>query len=122
MNKCPVGKVVFYTRILEQLNLRYPFTNFFLEVLKYYHLSLSQLAVISCDVALITGTIGHTSVWKDKFFFVFEKLIPFETVYRKFDEAVNKKEPEASELEHEHELLLKFHASCSKLRAYTEEF
>ncbi|MFS7947016.1 hypothetical protein Hanom_Chr06g00543061 [Helianthus anomalus] len=43
-NQCLEGFLVFYTRILDQPNLRYSFTNFFLEVLKYYHLSLGQLA------------------------------------------------------------------------------
>ncbi|KAF5806732.1 hypothetical protein HanRHA438_Chr05g0234051 [Helianthus annuus] len=45
-NKCPEGHVVFYTCILEQPNLRYHFINFFLEVLKYYRLSLGQLAPV----------------------------------------------------------------------------
>ncbi|KAJ0754132.1 hypothetical protein HanPI659440_Chr09g0343491 [Helianthus annuus] len=40
----PRRSLVFYTRILDQTNLRYPFTSFFLEVLKYYRLSLGQLA------------------------------------------------------------------------------
>ncbi|MFS8017694.1 hypothetical protein Hanom_Chr15g01383441 [Helianthus anomalus] len=38
-NQCPNGFLVFYT-CLDQPNLRYPFRNFFLEVLKYYQLSL----------------------------------------------------------------------------------
>ncbi|KAF5813581.1 hypothetical protein HanRHA438_Chr03g0111291 [Helianthus annuus] len=45
-NQRPKGFLVFYTRILDQPNLRYHFTNFFLEVLKYYRLSLGQLAPI----------------------------------------------------------------------------
>ncbi|KAJ0457109.1 hypothetical protein HanIR_Chr15g0770091 [Helianthus annuus] len=46
VNKCLEGFLVFYTRILDQPNLRYPFTNFFLESLKYYCLSLGQLAPV----------------------------------------------------------------------------
>ncbi|KAJ0454477.1 hypothetical protein HanRHA438_Chr15g0693911 [Helianthus annuus] len=45
-NECPAGFLVFYTRIVDQPNLRYPFTNFFLEVLKYYRLSLGQLGPV----------------------------------------------------------------------------
>ncbi|MFS8035056.1 hypothetical protein Hanom_Chr17g01588541 [Helianthus anomalus] len=45
-NQCLEGFLVFDTRILDQPNLRYPFTNFFLEVLKYFRLSLGQLAPV----------------------------------------------------------------------------
>ncbi|MFS7945199.1 hypothetical protein Hanom_Chr06g00521341 [Helianthus anomalus] len=45
-DQCSKGFLVFYTRILDQPNLLYPFTNFFLEVLKYYRLSLGQLAPV----------------------------------------------------------------------------
>ncbi|MFS7934601.1 hypothetical protein Hanom_Chr05g00393491 [Helianthus anomalus] len=41
---CPKGFLVFYTRILDQPNLWDPFANIFLEVLKYYRLSLGHLA------------------------------------------------------------------------------
>ncbi|MFS8017696.1 hypothetical protein Hanom_Chr15g01383461 [Helianthus anomalus] len=44
-NQCSKGVLVFYT-CLDQPNLRYPFTNFFLEVLKYYQLSLGQFAPV----------------------------------------------------------------------------
>ncbi|MFS8012783.1 hypothetical protein Hanom_Chr14g01324991 [Helianthus anomalus] len=46
-DQCPEGSLVFYTRILDQPNLRYLFTNFFLEVLKYYRISLAQLAPVA---------------------------------------------------------------------------
>ncbi|KAJ0821965.1 hypothetical protein HanPSC8_Chr16g0726411 [Helianthus annuus] len=45
-NQCPNGFLVFYTRILDQLNLRYHFTNFIFAVLKYYRLTLGQLAPV----------------------------------------------------------------------------
>ncbi|MFS7989101.1 hypothetical protein Hanom_Chr11g01042761 [Helianthus anomalus] len=123
-NKCPKGHVMFYTRILDQPNLRYPFTNFFLEVLKYHRLSLGQLAPLcilfgrsfsffrlarngdwftiektQCEAALIVRTVGHTYTWKDRFFFIYENLLPFAFVPRKFVDGLNEKEPDVADLE-----------------------
>ncbi|MFS7962569.1 hypothetical protein Hanom_Chr08g00728191 [Helianthus anomalus] len=112
--KCLESKIVLYACILEQTNLRCLYSNFFLEVLKYYHLSLRQLAPIGverimhfeitcqktqCEVALITRTAGFTSSWKDWFFFVSDALIPFAISWCKFYSSLIEKEPKPSNLE-----------------------
>ncbi|MFS8033116.1 hypothetical protein Hanom_Chr17g01565681 [Helianthus anomalus] len=98
------------------------FYTLFLDALKYYLLSLGQLAPVGvarvfhfeilcralsyepslimfrccfclvrngdwftiekrqCEAALITVTTGYTYAWKDRFFFIYENLLPFVTV------------------------------------------
>ncbi|MFS8001761.1 hypothetical protein Hanom_Chr13g01194211 [Helianthus anomalus] len=121
-NQCLLGFLAFYTWILDQLKLRYPFTNFFLEVLKYYRLSLGQLApvgVTQCAAPLLSATVGHTYAWKNQFFFISEWLLPFIVVPRKFTEVLNEKDSDVHELEWE--LLLRLRAYSAKLRAHLKE-
>ncbi|MFS7984720.1 hypothetical protein Hanom_Chr11g00989861 [Helianthus anomalus] len=92
-NECPAGFLVFYTRIVDQPNLRYSFTNFFLEVLKYYRLFwvnwLRWVLLVLCIL---------------KFY---------------FSDVLNEKESGVNDLDHR--LLLRLHAYHSKLRAYPKE-
>ncbi|MFS8021599.1 hypothetical protein Hanom_Chr16g01429301 [Helianthus anomalus] len=73
-----------------------------------------------CETPLITTNVGHTTTWKEHFFFVSDTLIPFVASCHKFDISLDEKEVEPTELESE--LLLMLRASCFKLRAYPEEF
>ncbi|KAF5778689.1 hypothetical protein HanRHA438_Chr12g0561721 [Helianthus annuus] len=141
VNQCPKGCFVFYTRILDQPNLQYPFTNSFLQVLKYYRLSLGQLNPVGvarimhfeilchaliyepsllmfrcffhlaqnddwysiektqCEAPLLSTTVSHTYAWKNQFFFISDRLLPFTVVPHKFSEGLNEKEPDVQELE-----------------------
>ncbi|KAM0013984.1 hypothetical protein Hdeb2414_s0028g00701111 [Helianthus debilis subsp. tardiflorus] len=73
-----------------------------------------------CETPLITTNVGHTTSWKEHFFFVSDTLIPFVASCCKFDISLDEKEVEPSELESK--LLLMLRPSCFKLRAYPEEF
>ncbi|KAF5791718.1 hypothetical protein HanRHA438_Chr09g0409671 [Helianthus annuus] len=72
-----------------------------------------------CEAALISTTIGHTYAWKNQFFFIYNRLLPFTVTSRKFNEGLNEKEQEVHKLEQG--LLLKLRASRTKLRGYPEE-
>ncbi|MFS8033986.1 hypothetical protein Hanom_Chr17g01575931 [Helianthus anomalus] len=43
IDRCPPGSVALYCRHFEFSNLRYPFSNFVLNILEYYSVSLSQI-------------------------------------------------------------------------------
>ena len=119
------------------MNVRYPFSKFFLNVLDYYHLSLGQLAPVGAarimhfeivcrsfgfdpnltafrrffqlakngdwftiektmvESAVISGTVGHTAPWKDRFFFISWKLLPFASK-RDLHASLNAPPPDAS--------------------------
>ncbi|MFS8025216.1 hypothetical protein Hanom_Chr16g01472371 [Helianthus anomalus] len=94
-NQCPQGFLVCYTRILDQPNLRVSFLLF--------------------PPLLVILMLGKNQF----FFFIFDQLLPFNVVPRKFSEGLNEKEPEDHELGWE--LLLRLHAYRTKLRAYPEE-
>jgi hypothetical protein len=131
-------------------------------VLRYYRLSLCQLALagvarimhfeISCralghepslamfrrffqlarngnwftiektqiEVGLISATVGLSSSWKDRFFFVSSDIIPFPACWRKPDESLNEKVPYEASLDQS--LLSKLRVSTSRLRTFPEEF
>ncbi|MFS8025220.1 hypothetical protein Hanom_Chr16g01472411 [Helianthus anomalus] len=93
-NQCPHGFLVFYTRILDQPNLR--------------------VRLLLFPPLLVILMLG-----KNQFSFIFDQLLPINGVPRKFSEGLNEKEPEDHELGWE--LLLRLHAYRTKLRAYPEE-
>ncbi|KAJ0490051.1 hypothetical protein HanHA300_Chr12g0451001 [Helianthus annuus] len=64
VNQCPKGCFVFYTRILDQPNLQYPFTNSFLQVLKYYRLSLGQLNPVGVARIMHFEILCHALIYE----------------------------------------------------------
>ncbi|GJV31126.1 hypothetical protein Tco_1391526 [Tanacetum coccineum] len=47
IHEMPIGKIGVYTRFFEYANFRLPFSTFFVDVLRYYRIYISQLSVIS---------------------------------------------------------------------------
>ncbi|MFS7961758.1 hypothetical protein Hanom_Chr08g00718861 [Helianthus anomalus] len=133
-NECPTSFIVLYTRIVDQPNLRYPFTNFFLEVLKYYRLSLGQLAPVGvaqimhfkilCRALTYEPSLllFHHFFWlaRNGDWYTIEKTqCEAPLLSQTFFEFLNEKEPGVNALDQR--LLLSLHAYRSKLRAYPEE-
>ncbi|KAM0061622.1 hypothetical protein Hdeb2414_s0004g00138331 [Helianthus debilis subsp. tardiflorus] len=125
-NECPTGFLVFYTRIVDQPNLRYPFTNFFLEVLKYYRLSWGQLApvgvsrIMHFEILCRDLTYEH-SLLMFRCFFRLAWNSDWYTIEKTQCEAplLSHTEPGVNDLDQR--LLIRLRAYRSKLRAYPEE-
>ncbi|GJX00006.1 hypothetical protein Tco_0183919 [Tanacetum coccineum] len=68
IHEMPTGKIGVYTRFFEYVNFRLPLSTFLVNVLRYYHISLSQLSIIAaakvshfeilCRVYGIESTVG----------------------------------------------------------------
>ncbi|GJV85322.1 hypothetical protein Tco_1525220 [Tanacetum coccineum] len=69
IHEMPTGKIGVYTRFFEYANFRLPLSTFLINVLRYYHINLSQLSVIAaakvshfeilCRVYGIEPTMDH---------------------------------------------------------------
>ncbi|GKG12127.1 hypothetical protein Tco_0346364, partial [Tanacetum coccineum] len=56
MHERPVGKIGVYTRFFEYANFRLPLSTFLIDVLRYFHINLSQLSVIA------TAKVSHFEI------------------------------------------------------------
>ncbi|GKB63936.1 hypothetical protein Tco_0920122 [Tanacetum coccineum] len=84
IHEMPTGKIGVYTRLFEYDNFRLPLSTFFVDVLRYYRIHISQLSVISaakvshfevlCHANGFEPTVGlflySLKNWNDHFFWV----------------------------------------------------
>nr|GEU55434.1 methyl-CpG-binding domain-containing protein 9-like [Tanacetum cinerariifolium] len=56
IHEMPVGKIGFYTRCFEYANFRLPLSTFLVDILRYYHINISQLSVIA------TNKVSHFEI------------------------------------------------------------
>ncbi|GJT95376.1 hypothetical protein Tco_1090894 [Tanacetum coccineum] len=49
IHEMPIGKIGIYTRFFEYANFRLPLSSFFVDLLKYYRIHISQLSVIGAE-------------------------------------------------------------------------
>nr|GEW11247.1 transposase (putative), gypsy type [Tanacetum cinerariifolium] len=65
MHGRPNGKIRLYTRFFDFANFRFPLSTFLVDVLKYFHINISQLSVIGAskgdDFACPASFLWHTS-------------------------------------------------------------
>ncbi|MFS7948177.1 hypothetical protein Hanom_Chr06g00556931 [Helianthus anomalus] len=100
----------------EFLNLRHPFSNFVLNILEYYCvydptlLSFRRFFRLAkngdwftfeasqVDTCLVSSMVSSLGVWKDRFFWVSDEIVPFKLVWRHPDAVLNEPEPSALEI------------------------
>ncbi|MFS8017870.1 hypothetical protein Hanom_Chr15g01385521 [Helianthus anomalus] len=138
MDQCPVSSIALYCCHFQFSNIRHPFSNFVLNILEYYRVSLGQIhpqglarvmhfevlcrasgydpthlsfrrffrsakngdwftfKISQVDTSLVSSMVSCLGVWKDRFFWVSDEIIPFKLVWRHPDAVLN--EPESSTL------------------------
>ncbi|KAF5809864.1 hypothetical protein HanRHA438_Chr04g0172631 [Helianthus annuus] len=129
IDQCPPGFVALYCRHFDFPNLRYPFSIFVLNVLEYYRVSFGQLhpqgvapldnyiLKFCIDISLISSLMTTLGSWKDRFFWVYESVIPCKMVWGHPDTVLNELEPSVFELD---EGLLTALRDCPRLRPFPE--
>nr|GEV27384.1 hypothetical protein [Tanacetum cinerariifolium] len=87
IHEMPSGKIGVYTKFFEYANFRLPLSTFFVNVLKYYHIHISQLSVIGAvkvshferpgsDAVCYTKPLDSLKKWNDCFFWVYAFACP----------------------------------------------
>ncbi|KAM0063359.1 hypothetical protein Hdeb2414_s0003g00090011 [Helianthus debilis subsp. tardiflorus] len=127
IDKPTAGSIALYCRHFEFLNLRYPFSLFFLNMLEYYRVSFGQihpkgmasiLRFCVVDTCLISSMVTTLGTWKDRFFWVSDSIVLFKMVWRHPDAVLNEPEPSEYEL---NDTFLKAIRECSlRVRPFPE--
>ncbi|KAF5797625.1 hypothetical protein HanRHA438_Chr07g0293401 [Helianthus annuus] len=125
IDRCPPGSVALYCRHFEFSNLRHPFSNFVLnglarvlhfEVLcrasgydptllsfrRFFRLAKNSdwftFETSQVDTCLVSSMVSSLGVWKDRFFWVSDEIVPFKMVWRHPDAFLNEPKPSALEI------------------------
>ncbi|KAM0039116.1 hypothetical protein Hdeb2414_s0012g00378311 [Helianthus debilis subsp. tardiflorus] len=146
IDRCPPGSIALYCRHFEFSNLRHLFSNFVhpLGMAKVLHFEILCRAsgydptllsfrrffrlakngdrftfeTTQVDTFLISSMVSTLGVWKDRFFWVSDEIVPFKLVWRHPDAVLNEPEPSASDI---NTLFLETFRECpSRLRPFPE--
>ncbi|KAJ0681622.1 hypothetical protein HanPI659440_Chr16g0638111 [Helianthus annuus] len=135
----PPSSIALYCRHFEFSNLRHPLSNFVLNILEvlcrasgydptllsfcrffrfskngdWFTFETSQL-----DTCLVSSMVSSLSVWKDRYFWFSNEIVPFRLIWRHPDAVLN--EPEPSALEINNRFLKTLRECPSRLRPYPE--